>query len=109
MDGKTNKSLLLPSLSPSNLNKNIPPKSPVSKTKAVIYVALLILCQCLFWKYAAFDNLLGGNKGVDLCPQATELVPQKNVKVWRSLGETFRTKDFKTRAVNWLGGAVRVP
>lgn len=45
----------------------------------------------------------------DQCVQATALVPARNAELWNSLGDTYRTDAFKSRAVEWLGGAVRVP
>ncbi|CDO73281.1 hypothetical protein BN946_scf185008.g43 [Trametes cinnabarina] len=56
----------------------------------------------------------GANHGVanpsaDLCPQASAVVPEKNGELWKSLGKTFDSDAFKMRAVQWLGGAVRVP
>ncbi|KAG1751297.1 uncharacterized protein EDB91DRAFT_598921 [Suillus paluster] len=47
--------------------------------------------------------------GSELCPQADALVPEKNGGVWESLGHTYSTEEFKARAVDWLGGAVRIP
>ncbi|KAG0709350.1 hypothetical protein DFH29DRAFT_1027587 [Suillus ampliporus] len=47
--------------------------------------------------------------GADLCPQADELVPEKNGVIWESLGHTYNTEEFKARAIDWLGGAVRIP
>ncbi|EMD39065.1 hypothetical protein CERSUDRAFT_112759 [Gelatoporia subvermispora B] len=44
-----------------------------------------------------------------LCPQAAPLLPQKNGALWEKLGETYGSEAFLTRAVDWLGGAVRVP
>ncbi|KAI0352310.1 carboxypeptidase S [Trametes cingulata] len=43
------------------------------------------------------------------CPQATAVVPEKNAGLWKDLGETIASDKFKARAVEWLGGAVRVP
>jgi len=45
----------------------------------------------------------------DSCPQADVLVPQANSILWNSLGAIYASDNFKTRAVDWLGGAVRVP
>ena len=45
----------------------------------------------------------------DSCPQVDVLVPQANGALWNSLGAVYASDDFKTRAVDWLGGAVRVP
>ncbi|KAI9064054.1 carboxypeptidase S [Trametes sanguinea] len=45
----------------------------------------------------------------ELCPQASVVVPEKNGELWKSLGKTFDSDAFKARAIEWLGGAVRVP
>jgi Gly-Xaa carboxypeptidase len=102
--------ILLPSQAPSDQDSQ--PKSPVlaPRTKTVICIALLILLQCVFWKAGGFDIPFVDDTRLDgLCPQATELMPQTNVKVWQYLSKTFQSDDFKRRAIDWLGGAVRVP
>ena len=43
------------------------------------------------------------------CPQADVLIPQAHSALWNSLGAAYASENFKTRAVDWLGGAVRVP
>ena len=58
-----------------------------------------------------------GYVGVDdeLCPQPPSLVPstQANKDVWEALvplgNGTFASHTFFDRAINWLGGAVRIP
>ena len=109
MNEKSDSGLSLPSQSPSA--HDIRSKSTASRAKTVICVALFILSQCLFWKHTEFDFPSFGaqQSSESLCPQATELFPQKNGKIWQHLAETFSTNDFKRRAVNLLGGAVRIP
>ncbi|KAF5375364.1 hypothetical protein D9615_008006 [Tricholomella constricta] len=48
-------------------------------------------------------------EGVSRCAQSDVLVPEKNGVLWRSLGATFGTGKFKAKAIDWLGGAVRIP
>ncbi|KAM5533864.1 hypothetical protein V8D89_012527 [Ganoderma adspersum] len=48
-------------------------------------------------------------KAGEQCAQATTVVPTRNAELWSSLGGTYGTDAFKSRAVEWLGGAVRVP
>ncbi|KAJ8521566.1 hypothetical protein ONZ45_g1729 [Pleurotus djamor] len=43
------------------------------------------------------------------CYQASELIPATNAEVWTGMGSTIDTEAFKTQAINWLAGAVRVP
>jgi hypothetical protein len=43
------------------------------------------------------------------CAQADALVPDQNGNLWNALAETYGTDAFKNRAVDWLGGAVRIP
>lgn len=46
---------------------------------------------------------------VDLCPQVAALSPSKNTGLFETLGQTYRTEAFLQRAVELLGGAVRIP
>lgn len=48
-------------------------------------------------------------KAEEQCAQSTAVVPTRNAELWGSLGDTYSTDAFKSRAVEWLGGAVRVP
>ncbi|KDQ26797.1 hypothetical protein PLEOSDRAFT_1043178 [Pleurotus ostreatus PC15] len=45
----------------------------------------------------------------DLCFQANELTPDKHGDLWADIGSTISTDAFKTKAIDWLAGAVRVP
>ena len=44
----------------------------------------------------------------DICPQADVLFPVRNKAVWDAFGSQLDTDDFKDKAIEWLGGAVRV-
>ncbi|KZT27859.1 carboxypeptidase S [Neolentinus lepideus HHB14362 ss-1] len=44
-----------------------------------------------------------------LCPQSVPLVPEKHGEIWESIGSTYGTEDFVSKAAEYLGGAVRVP
>jgi Gly-Xaa carboxypeptidase len=59
-----------------------------------------------------FENAFFNSKDVSersSCPQAPELVPKENADLWAKLGEMAKTDEFRMRAVDWLGGAVRIP
>ena len=45
----------------------------------------------------------------DMCPQPPSLTPSVHSELWQDLGRAYETEEFINRAVNWLGGAVRVP
>ncbi|KAI9440737.1 carboxypeptidase S [Lactarius indigo] len=45
----------------------------------------------------------------NICPQANALYPDRHGRLWKSLGKEFDQNAFTLRAVEWLGGAVRVP
>lgn len=76
-------------------------------------VGVLALLTCLHslqlvnlrscWSEGAMDA------SAQQCPQSTAVVPEKNGELWESLGQAFDSDAFKGRAVEWLGGAVRVP
>jgi len=44
-----------------------------------------------------------------LCPQVNPIAPTKHSAIWESFVERTTTDEYKTRAIEWLGGAVRVP
>jgi len=43
------------------------------------------------------------------CPQVEPIIPTKHSAIWESFLENSTTDEYKTRAIEWLGGAVRVP
>jgi hypothetical protein len=49
--------------------------------------------------------------GAKLCPQSDVLYPESttHAQLWKGLGRDFDDYAFMTRAVAWLGGAVRIP
>jgi Gly-Xaa carboxypeptidase len=49
------------------------------------------------------------NKVAKLCPQPDALYPESHAQLWKSLGHDYDEGAFLTRAVAWLGGAVRIP
>lgn len=52
----------------------------------------------------------GGGTAAKLCPQSDVLYPEEShAQLWKSLGRDFDDDAFMTRAVAWLGGAVRIP
>ncbi|KAF8917086.1 hypothetical protein CPB85DRAFT_1215636 [Mucidula mucida] len=44
-----------------------------------------------------------------LCPQATATYPVQNAALWEDLNTLIGTDAFKTKAIDWLAGAVQVP
>ena len=44
-----------------------------------------------------------------LCPQVNPITPTKHSAIWESFVERTTTSEYKTRAIEWLGGAVRIP
>jgi len=57
----------------------------------------------------ASQRLLDHRQGAKLCPQWDPLYPKQHVELWESLKHDFDEKAFTTRAVAWLGEAVRIP
>lgn len=87
----------------------------LSKAKAIAFkitlvTALLISASTYFVRRSLNGFPVGTLKdGVDLCPQVDEIVPEKNGMIWESLQQAYSTEEFKARAIDWLGGAVRIP
>ena len=44
-----------------------------------------------------------------LCPQVNPITPTKHSAIWESFVERTTTDEYKTRAIEWLGRAVRIP
>jgi Gly-Xaa carboxypeptidase len=92
-----------------------PRKSTTKHRKAkaiaskITLVALAILVSTYFVKRPLSIPIGALKDDADLCPQVDELVPEKNRVIWESLQDTYSTEEFKARAVDWLGGAVRIP
>ncbi|EGN96601.1 hypothetical protein SERLA73DRAFT_184690 [Serpula lacrymans var. lacrymans S7.3] len=84
---------------------------PKSKCKSIavktVLVAFVFLASTAFSARGAFREFHPVKANV--CSQAGELIPEKNEALWESLSKIYGTEDFKMRAVDWLGGAVRVP
>ena len=45
----------------------------------------------------------------DTCPQVEQLLPKKNKDLWEDVGKDYFDESFKTKAIDWLAGAVRIP
>ncbi|KAF9262223.1 carboxypeptidase S [Marasmius fiardii PR-910] len=52
-----------------------------------------------------------GRQGPDqhFCPQADVLIPAENRAIWEGLKDSYKTDEFRLRAVDWLAGAVKIP
>ena len=76
----------------------------------VTLLAIPIVLRCAthlgpFFPGSGFEYL----NNAKICPQADVLYPNRHAKLWESLGKDFSQDAFMSRAVEWLGGAVRVP
>jgi len=83
-----------------------------AKAVKITLVALAISASTYFVKRPSgipIRTLEDDATNLNLCPQVDELVPEKNGMIWGSLHHTYNTEEFKARAVDWLGGAVRIP
>lgn len=75
-----------------------------------ILVVITCIVLSLAVKFTAqYINVSSDALDVNLCPQAEVLAPTKHAELWTDLGAAIGTDQFKARAVQWLGGAVRVP
>ncbi|KAF8624386.1 hypothetical protein AX17_007148, partial [Amanita inopinata Kibby_2008] len=82
-----------------------------SRVRSTLIALCLAACAFTFIQVAISDAVFpfNVNEDVDLCPQAEVLVPERNGELWNSVGETIGTDIFKTRAIDRLAGAVKVP
>jgi len=92
------------------------PRYQRSKWTALGLVALLASVFAVVFLHSdiLYDKLssaiLSSHIGVvKLCPQSDALYPKSHARLWNSLGHDYDEGTFLTRAVAWLGGAVRIP
>ncbi|KAG5645625.1 hypothetical protein DXG03_005616 [Asterophora parasitica] len=78
-------------------------------TRRLLVSLGLLIYGAYFWNSAQPFKSKVVAKDTPQCAQSDVLIPEKNSALWESLGATFGTEEFKTRAIDWLGGAVRVP
>ncbi len=99
------------SLLPNSLSQ--PTRKSTGPLKTSLYVLLALICTgTALYSVQPHFFCVGhaGTASADICPQPGVLVPSKNGALWKGLvEETYNSQEFHDRAVNWLGGAVRVP
>ncbi|KAF8337820.1 hypothetical protein F5887DRAFT_983763 [Amanita rubescens] len=96
---------LLPLVAPASSKKRS------TRFRSLLIVLGLVLCTLKLIDFAARGTTLLPYilEDSNNCPQTGLILPRKNRKLWNDLGGTVGSNDFQTRAVDWLGGAVRVP
>lgn len=58
---------------------------------------------------ASMRHKLGFGQEEPLCAQVGALYPEKETELYEKLGKWYSTEEFKQKAIEYLGGAVRVP
>ena len=97
---------MLPSPSPTR------PRYRNLSFRLLVFVALIAsLCYTFSIFLPHCHELLSPKKQdyADTCPQADVLVPDKNGELWTGLGQVYGTDAFRSKAAEWLGGAVKIP
>ena len=100
----------LPGLTPKRTTPGV--SSRAAKTALLVLAALAItffarISHKQLWHCIQSTSLDTANDG--LCPQAPELIPVKNNALWKTLTEIYGTEVFRSKAVDWLSGAVQIP
>ncbi|TFK71649.1 carboxypeptidase S [Pluteus cervinus] len=87
---------------------------PQQKPQRLSFRALLAVLGFVYLSLAltkstlVYSRIRGDSRKV-ICPQAGVLTPQRNATFWVNLGDHIQSEAFKTRAIDWLAGAVQVP
>ncbi|KAK7005667.1 Gly-X carboxypeptidase [Favolaschia claudopus] len=89
-----------------------PPRKP-QWARRLTLVALLSSVAittsiCMNVVHRNFD-LFDHDTAASGCPQVDALTPERNSDILGSVSDLLATSDFKTKAINWLSGAVQVP
>ena len=92
---------------PSNSD---PPKRPVALKRVLLaFIGLAILGLCRHEGFGFGYTAAPTELSPSSCLQVEPLVPTKNAALYEDAGKLISTEEFKQRAVEWLGGAVRIP
>lgn len=78
----------------------------VKRSHPVLFIVLGIYC---LFRLRYGDWFVSDNASAPTCPQVDALTPQKNSDLWNELNDKISTSSFKQSAIDWLGGAVRIP
>ncbi|KDR80513.1 hypothetical protein GALMADRAFT_60610 [Galerina marginata CBS 339.88] len=70
---------------------------------------VLLTVYCLLRLSYGYKDLLFGQSSASGCPQVDVVIPEKNLNLWNGLNDKISTPEFQQSAIDWLGGAVRVP
>lgn len=94
------------------------PTRPAKRPKFVSLLKSLFVIWLLYATYKSLEPLMlqsiqkhygKHRKTTHVCPQADDLTPQVNSDLWHDVSQVIGTDAFKTRAIDWIAGAVRVP
>lgn len=79
--------------------------------RLVTLAAVISLLHC--FKKAQFGGssftTVSQKEAAKLCPQTDPLWPSSHSELYSQIGSLLETEDYKLRAAEWLGGAVREP
>lgn len=82
--------------------------------KAYLRLLVFVLAAALFGRSAPHSSQAERTLAIEAsakayCAQPDALYPTKNAALYDELDGTFGTPKLKERAIDWLGGAIRVP
>ncbi|KAF8549259.1 carboxypeptidase S [Imleria badia] len=100
-----------------DLDQGIPPKSSqtIATCRRLLRIAGLLSLFLLVQRFWPLPDLLHGWESErvigfdDLCPQVEPLTPAGHEALLKSLDEEYGSSEFKLKAYESLGGAVRIP
>ncbi|KAJ7511624.1 hypothetical protein B0H11DRAFT_709566 [Mycena galericulata] len=104
------------SFSPTKKESDLLPTSPQAPPRPKSKGRLLRIAAALTvaWVWFAVHKRHGGEHRHEAaaaagCPQVDALRPARGAELLGNISDLIGTDDFKTKAVNWLAGAVQVP
>ncbi|KAK7686392.1 hypothetical protein QCA50_010616 [Cerrena zonata] len=97
-------------LLPSSMPYTSSPRGGMSSLRATVYIAITLVCaSTALWSLCPQHYWGEPVVATNLCAQASAVNPVKHAELWSSLDGIYATETFASRAIEWLGGAIRVP
>ena len=99
-----------PALKPSRATPSISSRATKATLLAFAALAITFFARITHkWLWHCIQSISLDTANSNVCPQVPELIPVKNNALWETLTEIYGTEAFRSKAIDWLSGAIQIP